>query len=167
MKILLQSSFENMEMYSNYDELPTWFWPVWAIVMVFFIVCLWRIYAKCKEPGWAAIVPFYNIYVWARMIKKPQLFTYILIAIGVYILGFILTVSVGALAGILVAVGGIAMFVIMIMMYHGLSLAFGQGAGFTVGLILLSIIFIPILAFGNYEYVLDKSQAAGSEVLDA
>ena len=44
-------------------------------------------------------------------------------------------------------------FVVIIMIYHNLSLSFGKGAGFTVGLILLGIVFLPLLAFGDAEYV--------------
>ncbi|MGN1095283.1 MAG: DUF5684 domain-containing protein [Eubacteriales bacterium] len=35
---------------------------------------------------------------------------------------------------------------------HGVSKSFGHGAGFTVGLILLTIIFQLILSFGSSEY---------------
>lgn len=47
----------------------------------------------------------------------------------------------------------IAVFVIAIISLHKLSKAFGHGAGFTVGLVLLSPIFILILAFGSSQYV--------------
>jgi len=38
-------------------------------------------------------------------------------------------------------------------MYHGLSKSFGKGAGFTVGLVLLGFIFVPILGFGRAQYI--------------
>jgi len=34
-------------------------------------------------------------------------------------------------------------------MIHNLSLKFGKGVGFTIGMILLPFIFIPILGFGD------------------
>lgn len=43
--------------------------------------------------------------------------------------------------------------VIIIMVYHQLSLSFGKDVGFTIGLILLSIVFIPLLAFGDAKYI--------------
>jgi len=42
--------------------------------------------------------------------------------------------------------------VFMIMVYHGISKHFGKDAGFTIGLILLGIVFFPILAFGAAKY---------------
>ena len=38
------------------------------------------------------------------------------------------------------------------MVYHQLSLSFGKTAGFTVGIILLGIVFLPILAFSDATY---------------
>ena len=42
--------------------------------------------------------------------------------------------------------------VIMVLVYHGLSTSFGHGAGFTVGLIFLSIIFLYILGYDSKPY---------------
>lgn len=42
--------------------------------LVFFLACiagLWKIFEKAGEPGWKAIVPFYNFYIWLKIIKKP------------------------------------------------------------------------------------------------
>jgi hypothetical protein len=36
---------------------------------------------------------------------------------------------------------------------HGISTNFGKDSGFTVGLVLLPFVFIPILAFGSSEYL--------------
>jgi hypothetical protein len=38
-------------------------------------------------------------------------------------------------------------------MYHAISQKFGNGVGFTLGLIFLPFIFFPILAFGDYKYI--------------
>jgi hypothetical protein len=43
--------------------------------------------------------------------------------------------------------------IILIMVYHHLSLSFGRGAGFTAGIIFLGIIFLPMLAFGDAKYI--------------
>jgi signal peptidase I len=32
---------------------------------------LWRIFEKAGHAGWMAIVPFYNIYIWLKVIHKP------------------------------------------------------------------------------------------------
>ncbi len=40
----------------------------------FTIVALfaWPIFEKAGEPGWKTIVPFYNLYVWLKIIDKPM-----------------------------------------------------------------------------------------------
>jgi len=36
---------------------------LYLIVIVFYIYSMWRIYAKAGKPGWAAIIPIYNVLV--------------------------------------------------------------------------------------------------------
>ena len=43
-------------------------------------------------------------------------------------------------------------FVIMIIILLALAKAFGKGAGFAIGMLLLSFIFMPMLAFGDAKY---------------
>lgn len=100
---------------------------VWLAVVVFMIACFWKIYSKAGEPGWACLVPIYNIIILLKIVNKPWWWL---------ILMMIPLVNI----------------VILIMVYHRLSLSFGKGAGFTCGLIFLSIIFIPILAFDSSVY---------------
>ena len=42
--------------------------------------------------------------------------------------------------------------VVFILMYAGVARNFGKGVGFTLGLLFLSPIFFPILAWGSAEY---------------
>ena len=35
------------------------------------IVGLWGIFEKAGEKGWKILVPFYNLYIWLQIIKKP------------------------------------------------------------------------------------------------
>ncbi|MGN0438678.1 MAG: DUF5684 domain-containing protein [Lachnospiraceae bacterium] len=96
-----------------------------AIVMV---VALWKIFSKAGEPGWAAIIPFYNNYVLFK------------IAMGngwLFLLMFVPFVNL----------------VVSIMVYFKLAKAFGKGIGFGFGLLFLYPIFILILAFGSSEYI--------------
>ncbi len=104
---------------------------VWFSVIVLMIVSMWKIYAKAGQPGWASIIPIYNIIVLLQIVQKP---------IWWIVLLFIPFVN----------------FVIIIMIYHELSKVFGKGAGFTIGMLLLSIIFFPILAFGSATYQLQS-----------
>jgi hypothetical protein len=43
--------------------------------------------------------------------------------------------------------------VFLIILVHDLSVSFGKGAGWTVGLIFLGIVFYPVLAFGSDRFV--------------
>ena len=98
------------------------------LLCVLIIVGMWKVFTKAGEPGWAAIVPFYNSYVLFK------------IAMGngwLFLLSFI------------PAVGSIAVLVA----YYMLAGKFGKGVGFGIGMVLLSPIFLLILAFGDADYV--------------
>jgi uncharacterized membrane protein YhaH (DUF805 family) len=44
-------------------------------------------------------------------------------------------------------------YVFIIWTYNMLSKSFGKEEGFTVGLVLLGIVFFPILGFGDAQYI--------------
>ena len=92
------------------------------------IASMWTIFSKAGKPGWASIVPIYNLIVLLEIVGKPWWWLFLMLI-------------------------PIVNIVILIIVYHNLSLSFGKGGGFTVGLILLGIIFLPILAFGDAKYV--------------
>lgn len=97
-------------------------------IIILIIASQWKIFEKAGKPGWAAIVPIYNIVVLLEIVGKPTWWIILMLIPFVNI-------------------------VVLIMVTHQLSLSFGKGAGFTVGLIFLGIIFYPVLAFGSAEYV--------------
>lgn len=95
--------------------------------IVLWIGSFWQIFTKAGEPGWVIFIPIYNIYVLLRIAGKPGWWL---------ILMFLPFVNIIA----------------SILMYVGLAQSFGKGVGFTVGLVLLPFIFVPILAFGSSKY---------------
>ena len=107
---------------------------VWLAVMVFMIISWWIVLKKAGQPGWAILIPIYNFLVILRVAGKPWWWVF------------------SILLAIIPIVGMILMLVVMILVFHGISTKFGKGAGFTVGLVLLSIVFVPILAFGDAKY---------------
>jgi hypothetical protein len=96
-------------------------------VIVFAIACYWKIFTKAGKPGWAAIVPFYNAIVALEIAGRPWW----------WLLMFCIP-FVNIVFGII--------FVI------DLAKSFGKGGGFAAGLILLTIVFLPMLAFGSAQY---------------
>ena len=109
---------------------------IWLALMVVMIAAMWRLYTKAGEPGWAAIIPIYNVIVLLKIIGRPAWWVVLL---------FIPLVN----------------FVITIMMYDGLAKSFGKGIGFTIGLIFLGPIFLLILGFGSARYVGPAAGAVG------
>ena len=100
---------------------------IWLAIVVLMIVSMWKVFTKAGQPGWAAIVPIYNIVVILKMVGKP-LWWLILFLIP------------------------IVNFVVAILIAVALAKAFGKGTGFAIGLILLGIVFFPILAFSDATY---------------
>ena len=101
---------------------------VYLAVLVLLIAAEWVIFAKAGKPGWAAIIPIYGTIVLLQIVGRP-VWWFILLLIP----------FVGIVVGIIVI--------------NDLSKSFGHKIGFTLGLLFLSIIFFPILAFGGSQYV--------------
>ena len=94
---------------------------------ILLIIANWRIYEKAGKPGWASIIPIYSTIVLLDIVGKP---------VWWLLLMFIPVVNI----------------VFAIWMTNLLSKSFGLDEGFTVGLILLPMIFYPVLGFGPYKY---------------
>ncbi|HPJ45227.1 MAG TPA: DUF5684 domain-containing protein, partial [Tenuifilaceae bacterium] len=80
------------------------------IIFVLYIASMWVVFTKADKPGWAAIIPIYNIIVMLEIVGKPWW----------WILLFLIPV---------------VNIVFMIWMINLLSISFGKGVGFTIGLI--------------------------------
>lgn len=92
------------------------------------IASMWRIYQKAGKQGWECIVPFYSYYV---------MYDFCLGNGWLFLLQFVPCANI------------IAMFVL----YYKLCTCFGKGVGFYLGVLFLPIVFLPILAFGNAQYL--------------
>lgn len=100
---------------------------VWLAVLVAFFAGLWKAFEKAGEPGWAAVVPIYNLYVMIKISGNQWWWL---------ILFFLPLINL------------IALFKISI----DVAKRFGQGMGFGIGLALLGFIFWPLLGFADYRY---------------
>ena len=100
---------------------------LYLAIIVLMIIALWKIFVKAGKPGWAAIIPIYNFIVLLEIVGKPTWWIILYLIPIVNIIFLIWTINL-------------------------LSLSFGKDVGFTIGMLLLSFIFIPVLGFGNAEY---------------
>jgi len=100
----------------------------YLVILVLVIASMWKIFTKAGKPGWASIIPIYNLIVLLEIVGKPIWWILLLIIPLVNI-------------------------IIMIIVTHRLSLSFGQGVGTTILLILLPFIGYPMLGFGSATYI--------------
>src|SRR5438552_18445193 len=86
------------------------------------IAAWWKIFTKAGQPGWACIIPIYNLYVWCKIVGRP--WWWILLMLIPFV-----------------------NFIILIILIIDLAKRLGTGVGFAIGLLLLPVISFPILGF--------------------
>ena len=96
-------------------------------LIILMVAALWAVFKKAGEPGWAALIPIYNIMVLLKISGKPMWWVILMLIPFVNII--VLIIAIVALAR-----------------------NFGKGAGFALGLVFLAPIFYPILAWGDARY---------------
>ena len=111
---------------------------VYLAFMVLFIAGLWKTFTKAGEPGWAAIIPIYNLWVFVRIAGRPWWF---------FILCLIPLISIVA-----------------IVLPFDIAKMFGKGMGYGLGLLFLPFIFYPMLGFGDAQYG-GRPEPRGFEVI--
>lgn len=96
-------------------------------VTILMLVSMWKMFTKAGQPGWASIVPIYNTIILIKMANLSMIYLLFLCIpfLNIY-----------------------AIFKIYIEIAH----KFGKSSGYGVGMIFLSVIFIPMLAFGDATY---------------
>ena len=47
------------------------YFGVTILIVLVFTIAGWRLFSKAGKPGWAIIVPFYNLYIYTQIIKRP------------------------------------------------------------------------------------------------
>ncbi len=97
------------------------------IVAVVSLVAMWKVFVKAGKPGWAVLIPIYNVYVLLEIVGRPWWWLLLMLI-------------------------PLVNFVIAIILMIDLAKSFGKGAGFGVGLFFLNFIFMLILAFGDAQY---------------
>ncbi len=96
-----------------------------AIALVF--TAYWRLFEKAGKPGWAAVVPIYNVIVLLDLVKRPRWWA----------IFFFLP---------------LANIVVSIVVHIELARCFGKTPLFGLGMALFPVIFVSILGFGEASY---------------
>lgn len=109
---------------------------VWLAIVVVVLAGYWRVFAKAGRPGWACLIPIYNVVTLLHITGRS----------GWWILGMCVPL--------------LNLFVVIRLVFE-LAGAFGRGIGFGIGLLLLSPIFVPVLGFGGSQYVGRSAATAG------
>lgn len=111
---------------------------VFFILIVLVIIPLCIIFKKAGRQWWEAIIPFYNIYVLTVITGQPWW-----IVFGIFF--------------------PVLQWLVSIFLYYHMCKRFGYGVPFTVGVILLPFIFLPIIAFGDAVYTAPEGASTPSE----
>lgn len=109
------------------DEAPLGVLIFQLAVIVLILVSLWKVFVKAGQPGWAGIIPIYNMYILCKIAGRPGWWV---------LLMFIPLIN----------------FIVLAVLSIDVAKSFGKGVGFGIGLWLLAIVFYPILAFGSAQY---------------
>jgi hypothetical protein len=88
---------------------------------------IWKFFTKAGQPGWASLIPIYNLIKLLKIVGRPLW----------WIVLFIIP---------------LANIVAIIIVYIDLAQSFGKGTGFGIGMLLVPFVFLPMLAFGDAEY---------------
>ena len=114
---------------------------LYLAILVLVIASGWKVFEKAGQPGWAVLVPIYNIYILTVIAKKEAW----------WIVLFLIP---------------IVQWVAIIIINIEIAKKFGKDAGFGIGMALLGIVFWPLLAFSDAKYEGADSDS-NDEVLDA
>lgn len=97
-------------------------------IAILIIAGVWKVFTKAGQPGWGSLIPIYNLYLWTIIAKRPAWWI---------LLMFVPVVNL----------------VISIILCIDIAKYFGKGTGYGIGILFLGIIFLPMLGFGDAEYI--------------
>ena len=107
-----------------------------ALTIVTLVGC-WKTCEKAGKPGWAGLIPIYNLYVLVKISGNAWWW---------FMLFFIPVINFFATIKISIDLAG----------------KFNKGILFGLGLTFMSFIFYPLLGFGDYQYQDTTSSAQGA-----
>ena len=110
------------------DEMDNIFKDLGYIILILYLISIWRLFVKLGEKGIYSIIPIYNIYILSNK----------LLGNGIFFIGFLIP---------------IVNIILMIYLNYKLGKMFNKNIIFIIGLIILNPIFLIILSFDNSDYI--------------
>ena len=95
--------------------------------LILMIASGWQLFTKAGKPGWAVLIPVYNLILLLEIVGKPVWWVLLMFFPFVNLIVFIWMVNL-------------------------LAKSFGKTELYTIGMVLLPFIFYPLLAFGDSQY---------------
>ena len=101
---------------------------IYLAILVLVIAGMWKVFMKAGKPGWAAIIPIYNLIVLLQIVGRPVW----------WIILFLIP---------------IVNFVALIIVGMDLAVCFGKSKGWGFALlVILPFVGYPMLGFGEAAY---------------
>ena len=110
---------------------------VYLALIIVWVVAMWKVFVKAGKPGWAAIIPFYNVFILVKIAGRP----------GWWFLLFLVP---------------FLNVIISLVIAMDLAKAFGKSAIFGIILLWLFPIGYLILAFSKAQYMGTTAPAQSS-----
>lgn len=112
-------------------------WLIFLVLGIVSLIAMWKIFEKAGKPGWAALVPVYNLIVLLEIVGRPSWWVVLYLLAVIPVVNFI---------------GWIPALVVMILVTIDLAKVFGKDTGFAILTILFPYVMYPVLGFGKAEY---------------
>jgi hypothetical protein len=97
------------------------------LLFILWVIGMWKVFEKAGEPGWAGLIPFYNMWVLVRVGGKPWWW---------FFMFFI----------------PLANLVFLFLLSLGVAKKFGQPFIFGLALFFFPFIFYMIIGFSDMRY---------------
>lgn len=125
----------------------------WASFALLTTISLARIYSKAGWSSLAVLFPVYNLFVFLNLIGKPRWWILMLtLGAPAYIIDYF-NPDQSTFLSLFIVTLYLVQFAFGVWAMNILAKCFGKEEGFTVGLVLLTPIFLAILAFDGSEYI--------------
>ena len=113
--------------YSTSGHVSPVFWVVYFAFLILMLVAMWKMFTKAGQPGWAILIPIYNLYIMCKIAGRPGWWLLLMLIPFVNL-------------------------IIFIILYVDIAKNFGNNVGFAIGMLFLPFIFFPILGLGSAQY---------------